>query len=281
MSPIALRPNSVPAPLLEKNRSRLPRRHDLRAGDGRLSARRFGYRTPFLLAAGLQVLTLLLTWFLLPESIAKKGERGACVVCRHRQVARNPNHAFEIQKLAYSLGFYPWFAAFAFVLQANLAANKLFLRRFRGGEHSRAAVHRGTADQSIRQSAEHGSTVPCISSPCVTTVRPSQRPMVLFSAGFQIHERDPGRAAQRRSARAIARHPGGRLIAGKHRRSSMNLDRRACLYGVGPTAARSARSSSSSRWRLGLAATRRRVRTSPRPLPRLPGGLERPGAASR
>ncbi len=35
----------------------------------------FGYKTPFLLAAGLQVLTLLVTIFFLPEHVAARGER--------------------------------------------------------------------------------------------------------------------------------------------------------------------------------------------------------------
>ena len=42
------------------------------AGGGLLSA--YGYRMPFLLAAGLQVLTLLVTIFFLPERVAEKSE---------------------------------------------------------------------------------------------------------------------------------------------------------------------------------------------------------------
>jgi DHA1 family tetracycline resistance protein-like MFS transporter len=83
---------------------------------------RFGFATPFLLAAGMQVVTLLLTVFLLPESFAKDGEKNeAAGFAEIGRALANPQTApILLQKLAYSLGLYAWFAAFALVLQAQL-----------------------------------------------------------------------------------------------------------------------------------------------------------------
>jgi DHA1 family tetracycline resistance protein-like MFS transporter len=83
---------------------------------------KYGFATPFLLAAGMQVVTLILTIVLLPESIAKKGEKGesASFADIPRAFANREAAPILLQKLAYSLGLYAWFAAFALVLQAQL-----------------------------------------------------------------------------------------------------------------------------------------------------------------
>ena len=82
----------------------------------------FGYRTPFLLAAGLQVVTLLATVFFLPEKVADKGEAGPSAsfgdIFRFLGDARvSP---VLVQKFAYSLGLYAWFAVFALVIHVLL-----------------------------------------------------------------------------------------------------------------------------------------------------------------
>ena len=92
---------------------------------GGLLLGRFGYAMPFLLAASLQVVTLLATVFFLPEDVAQKGEK------TEAPSLRDIPRAFEIprvrpvliQKLSYSLGLYAWFAVFALVLQAQFALN--------------------------------------------------------------------------------------------------------------------------------------------------------------
>jgi predicted MFS family arabinose efflux permease len=89
---------------------------------GGLALAKFGYATPFLLAAGLQVVTLLLTIFFLPESVASKADREKpASLSDIPAYLREPNVApVLIQKLSFSLGLYAWFAAFALVLQAQL-----------------------------------------------------------------------------------------------------------------------------------------------------------------
>jgi DHA1 family tetracycline resistance protein-like MFS transporter len=79
---------------------------------------RYGYQAPFLLAAGLQVVTLVVTIFLLPEDVAAHGEKADAVdfhgiVRALREPSVSP---VLVQKLAYSLGLYAWFAVFSLVL---------------------------------------------------------------------------------------------------------------------------------------------------------------------
>jgi MFS transporter, DHA1 family, tetracycline resistance protein len=78
----------------------------------------FGYKFPFLLAAGLQVITLLLTIFFLPEKVAAKGESDK--TAKFSDIFRffgDPRVSpLLVQKLAFSLGLYSWFASFALVL---------------------------------------------------------------------------------------------------------------------------------------------------------------------
>jgi DHA1 family tetracycline resistance protein-like MFS transporter len=82
----------------------------------------FGYKTPFLLAAGLQVITLLVTIFFLPERVAARGESEPVASLRDIPAYFSEPRVAPvlIQKLSYSLGLYAWFAAFALVLQAQL-----------------------------------------------------------------------------------------------------------------------------------------------------------------
>jgi multidrug resistance protein len=82
----------------------------------------YGYRTPFLLAAALQVVTLIVTIAFLPESIAAKGEgeKTATFADIFRFLGDRRVSPLLVQKLAFSLGLYAWFAAFALVLKVLL-----------------------------------------------------------------------------------------------------------------------------------------------------------------
>ncbi|GAC1299841.1 MAG: tetracycline resistance MFS efflux pump [Vulcanimicrobiaceae bacterium] len=87
---------------------------------GGLLLSHYGYMMPFLLAAGLQVATLIVTIAFLPEDVAAHGERAATssiadIVRALRDARVSP---VLLQKLAYSLGLYAWFAVFALVLAA-------------------------------------------------------------------------------------------------------------------------------------------------------------------
>ena len=85
---------------------------------GGLLLAHFGYRTPFLLAAALQIVTLLVTIFFLPEDVAAHAETTQAAsfgdIVRFLGDARvSP---VLVQKLAYSLGLYAWFSVFALLL---------------------------------------------------------------------------------------------------------------------------------------------------------------------
>ncbi|MGP6190036.1 MAG: MFS transporter [Vulcanimicrobiaceae bacterium] len=81
---------------------------------------RFGYRMPFLLATALQLVTLLVTILFLPENVAAEGG-SAAGLARIPQFLRNGRIApLLLQKLAFALGLYGWFAVFALVIKATL-----------------------------------------------------------------------------------------------------------------------------------------------------------------
>jgi len=82
----------------------------------------FGYRVPFLLAAGLQVITLLATIFFLPEKVAAEADKGPSATLGDivRYLIDPAVSGVLVQKLAYSLGLYAWFAVFALVLKVLL-----------------------------------------------------------------------------------------------------------------------------------------------------------------
>jgi DHA1 family tetracycline resistance protein-like MFS transporter len=102
---------------------------------GGLLLARYGYATPFLLAAALQVVTLLATIVALPESIAKKGERSEAASFADilRYLKDRSVNGVLVQKLAYSLGLYGWFSSFALVLQAQLGFGPSQTSYFFGG----------------------------------------------------------------------------------------------------------------------------------------------------
>ncbi len=91
------------------------------AGGGLLFSR-FGFSAPFLAAAGLQMLTLLLTVLLLPESRDKQEETDSRVGLREIFASfRNPRLApLLLQRLALALGLYAWFSVIALYLNGQM-----------------------------------------------------------------------------------------------------------------------------------------------------------------
>jgi MFS transporter, DHA1 family, tetracycline resistance protein len=88
---------------------------------GGLLYSRFGFAVPFLAAAGLQAVTLLVTIFMLPESRAKHGDDAAVGLSEALASFRKPHLSRLLwQKLAISLALYGWFAVIALYLQRQL-----------------------------------------------------------------------------------------------------------------------------------------------------------------
>src|SRR5579863_2967389 len=81
----------------------------------------FGFATPFLVAAGLQLVTLLLTITMLPESRAGRKDEERLGLDAIVSCFLKPRLARLLwQKLAIALALYGWFAAFALFLQRQL-----------------------------------------------------------------------------------------------------------------------------------------------------------------
>ncbi len=87
---------------------------------GGLLLARYGYRAPFLLAAALQLVTLVVTLLYLPEDIAARAETASAPKLSDipRYFADPSIAPVLVQKLAFSLGLYAWFSVFALVLGA-------------------------------------------------------------------------------------------------------------------------------------------------------------------
>jgi DHA1 family tetracycline resistance protein-like MFS transporter len=82
---------------------------------------RFGFSVPFLAAAGLQFVTLMLTILMLPESRSRGQEKERVRLSDVLTAFHKPRLARILwQKLAISLGLYGWFAVFALYLQRQL-----------------------------------------------------------------------------------------------------------------------------------------------------------------
>jgi DHA1 family tetracycline resistance protein-like MFS transporter len=92
---------------------------------GGLLVGRYGYTAPFLAAAGLQLLTLVLTLVMLPESRTKEEQQDTAgfgdIV---RSLGDKKLSPVLVQKLIWSLGLYGWFAAFTLILQRQLGLNE-------------------------------------------------------------------------------------------------------------------------------------------------------------
>jgi MFS transporter, DHA1 family, tetracycline resistance protein len=90
------------------------------AGGGLLYSR-FGFATPFLVAAALQVVTLLLTITMLPESRARPTEKERVGMGDILASFQKPRLARILwQKFAVALALYGWFAVIALYLQRQL-----------------------------------------------------------------------------------------------------------------------------------------------------------------
>ncbi|MDQ2909363.1 MAG: MFS transporter [Candidatus Eremiobacteraeota bacterium] len=87
---------------------------------GGLLLARYGYAAPFVLAASLQLVTLLVTIVFLPGDVPAPDE--TVQTASLRDIARFLGDArvspVLVQKFAYSLGLYAWFAVYALVLGA-------------------------------------------------------------------------------------------------------------------------------------------------------------------
>jgi len=82
---------------------------------------RFGFSAPFLVAAGLQLVTLIVTITMLPESTSRKTRGDVASLPEILSNLKKRRTAPVLwQKLAISLGLYAWFAVFALYLQAAL-----------------------------------------------------------------------------------------------------------------------------------------------------------------
>jgi MFS transporter, DHA1 family, tetracycline resistance protein len=80
----------------------------------------YGFKMPFLLAAGLQVVTLVVTIFVLPESREGKSEEKPASLADVKTSLLDARVAPILwQKLVFSLGLYGWFSVFTLVLQAQ------------------------------------------------------------------------------------------------------------------------------------------------------------------
>jgi DHA1 family tetracycline resistance protein-like MFS transporter len=81
---------------------------------------RYGYAVPFLLAAALQVVTLIVTVLILPESRkVASGEQPAKLADIKLSLLDRRVAPVMWQKLVFSLGLYGWFSVFTLILQAQ------------------------------------------------------------------------------------------------------------------------------------------------------------------
>jgi MFS transporter, DHA1 family, tetracycline resistance protein len=81
----------------------------------------FGFATPFLVAAGFQLITLVLTIVMLPESRTKRDDEERVGMNQILTTFHKPRLAPILwQKLAIALAMYGWFAVFALYLQRQL-----------------------------------------------------------------------------------------------------------------------------------------------------------------
>ena len=81
---------------------------------------KYGFAMPFLLAAGLQLVTLIVTVLVLPESReAKVDEKPATLGDIKLSLLDRRVAPIMWQKLVFSLGLYGWFSVFTLVLQAQ------------------------------------------------------------------------------------------------------------------------------------------------------------------
>lgn len=93
---------------------------------GGLLFSKFGFAAPFLAASGLQLVTLILTLILLPESRSKQEDDGEAKVGLRDIAATFTNVRLSpllVQKLALSLALYAWYSVIALYLAGQLHFN--------------------------------------------------------------------------------------------------------------------------------------------------------------
>jgi DHA1 family tetracycline resistance protein-like MFS transporter len=81
---------------------------------------RFGFSAPFLAAASLQLLTLVVTIVMLPESRSNIESQPATIGQIRKSLADPRVAPILIQMWAFSLALYAWFGVFALLIQASL-----------------------------------------------------------------------------------------------------------------------------------------------------------------
>lgn len=102
---------------------------------GWLLLQRFGFSAPFLAAAAFQLVTLVLTVVMLPESRSRDPEAKVVTFADiGRSLTDRRVSPIMLQSWAISLGLYAWFGVFALLLQTDLgfgpAQNSLFMVAF-------------------------------------------------------------------------------------------------------------------------------------------------------
>jgi MFS transporter, DHA1 family, tetracycline resistance protein len=91
---------------------------------GFLSAH-YGFAVPFLVAAGLQAITLVLTILVLPESRSAADEHPVHLITAIRQALGDRRIApILLQKLAFSLGLYGWFSTMMLMFARQFGFNE-------------------------------------------------------------------------------------------------------------------------------------------------------------
>ena len=110
-----------PGACVRLRRRRVQRRHRVRARAGGFLLRRYGFSAPFLTAAAIQLLTLLLTIFMLPESTSST-EREHVATFRDIWISLTDRVLAPIlvQIWAFSLALYAWFGVFTLLLKEAL-----------------------------------------------------------------------------------------------------------------------------------------------------------------
>ncbi len=158
----------------------------------------YGYTAPFLAAAALQVITLIVTIVALPESRSKEqqAEPTASFADIGRSLADKRVAPVMWQKLVYSMGLYGWFSVFTLVLAARLgftaASSSYFFACF--GVVSvvmqLAVVGRVTERLGDRRASNLGltlSTVAFCIAPFIHDWPTGIAMLVVFSAGLSLN----------------------------------------------------------------------------------------------
>ncbi len=160
-------------------------------------AHRYGFAAPFVLAAALQVVTLIVTIVVLPESRSADASPEVATFADIIVALRDPAVAPVLwQKLVYSLGLYGWFAALTLVLQRQLGYGEEQVSYFFAGfalvsiVMQLAVVGRLTERFGDRQANNIGLFVTTLSFffvPFMHDVYSASAMFILFALGLSIN----------------------------------------------------------------------------------------------